>query len=82
VCVHVCLKSPHVLVECVVQLCQVVITTVTIHGCKILLDLGNCTDSPRTSPTDVEEVFDGGVRTNRVSCVSGELEDRRVAQCG
>ena len=80
VCVYVCLKAPHILVESVVQLCHVVIASVTIGSCRILLELGRCTGSTRTSPTGVE-VLSGGGRTSRVSCVSSELVGHTVWEC-
>ena len=76
--VYVCLKAAHILVESVVQLCHVVIVSMTIGSGRILLDLGSCT---RTGATGVE-VLAGGARTSRVSCVSSELVGHTVLECG
>ena len=80
-CVYVCLKTPHILVESVVQLCHVVIASVTIVlQLTKLLELGRCTGITRTRPTGVD-VLTGGVRTIRVSCVSSELVGHTGLEC-
>ena len=91
VCVCMCLKSPHILVESVVQLWNVVIASVTIGRHMNPLDLGRWTDSTRcthgsrASPTTddvlVGRIRTGNLRTTRVSCVTGALVGHTVLEC-